>query len=84
MSFEIAGDVTAADAFMRRLTIPLVAPSLGGPETLVTRPAMTSHAGVSPDDRLAMGIAESLVRCSVGLEAPEDLIEDFRQALDAV
>jgi len=65
----------------RRLTVPLHAPSLGGPETLVTRPAATSHAGLSPEERARIGIGDGLVRVSIGLEAPEDLIEDFGRAL---
>jgi len=61
--------------------LPISAPSLGGVESLITRPAVTSHAGVPPEDRRAMGISDSLIRLSVGLEATEDLIEDFEQAL---
>jgi cystathionine beta-lyase/cystathionine gamma-synthase len=81
LSFEHRDGADAADAFMRRLTIPLVAPSLGGVETLITRPALTSHAGLPPDERRAIGIADALVRVSVGIEAAEDLVEDFEQAL---
>ena len=80
-SFELAGDVAAADALLHRLAIPLVAPSLGGPETLITRPATTSHAGLARDVRLRQGIADHLIRISVGLEATADLIEDFSAAL---
>jgi cystathionine beta-lyase/cystathionine gamma-synthase len=68
---------------MKALTIPFVAPSLGGVETLITRPATTSAAGMSPEDRAAVGITDGLVRLSVGVESPDDLIADFRQALDA-
>jgi cystathionine beta-lyase/cystathionine gamma-synthase len=81
LSFEHHGGADAADAFTRRLTIPLVAPSLGGVETLVTRPALTSHAGLPPDERRAIGIADALVRVSVGIEAAEDLVDDFERAL---
>ena len=81
LSFEHKGGVEAADAFTHRLTLPLVAPSLGGVETLVTRPALTSHAGLPPEERRAIGIADELVRVSVGIEAAEDLIADFEQAL---
>jgi cystathionine beta-lyase/cystathionine gamma-synthase len=66
---------------MSRLTLPICAPSLGGVETLITRPATTSHAGMSPEDRLRLGITDGLVRLSVGIEAPEDLIADFEHAL---
>jgi len=81
MSFEIRGGAEAAEKMFRRLTIPLHAPSLGGPETLVTRPAATSHAGLTPQERARIGIGDGLVRVSIGLEAPEDLIEDFGKAL---
>ena len=69
------------DAFLRRVRIPLHAPSLGGPETLLTRPAATSHAGLSPEERRALGISDGLVRMSVGLESADDLLEDLAQAL---
>jgi cystathionine gamma-synthase/cystathionine gamma-lyase/cystathionine beta-lyase len=81
LSFEIRGGAEAAEKMFTRLTVPLHAPSLGGPETLVTRPAATSHAGLSPQERARIGIGEGLVRVSIGLEAPEDLVEDFGKAL---
>ncbi|MEK6301881.1 MAG: aminotransferase class I/II-fold pyridoxal phosphate-dependent enzyme [Acidobacteriota bacterium] len=81
LSFEAAGGVAAADRFMQRVTIPIVAPSLGGVETLVTRPSTTSHSGVSKVDRERLGISDGLVRVSVGIEATDELIEDFDQAL---
>jgi cystathionine beta-lyase/cystathionine gamma-synthase len=81
LSFELSGGVGAAEALFERLTIPISAPSLGGPETLVTRPATTSHAGLDPATRKKLGITDGLVRVSVGLEAIEDLVEDFARAL---
>ena len=57
------------------------APSLGGPETLVTLPSKTSHVGLTPEARRAIGLADELLRVSVGLETAEDLIEDFERAL---
>jgi len=81
MSFELEGGVEAAERFMGRVRIPLIAPSLGGVETLMTRPATTSHLGMDPAERRALGISDELIRLSVGVEAVEDLIEDFRQAL---
>jgi len=83
LSFELAGGVEAAEQFIRRTTIPFVAPSLGGVETLITRPATTSHSGMSAEDRQNLGISDSLIRLSVGIEATEDIIEDFDQALKA-
>lgn len=81
MSIELKGDVEEAERFLSKLRIPLIAPSLGGVESLVTRPAKTSHAGMSPEERRRSGISEKLIRISVGIEATEDLMEDFEQAL---
>jgi len=81
LSFEIRGGVEAAERFMRKTTLPIIAPSLGGVETLMTRPATTSHAGLSVEDRRRLGITDGLIRLSVGIEATEDLIEDFSRAL---
>lgn len=81
VSFELAGGLEAAARFIANATIPISAPSLGGIETLVTRPATTSHAGMSAADRDAAGIRDGLVRLSVGLETTDDLLEDFQRAL---
>ncbi len=84
VSFELKGDAERADTFIKNTTLPISAPSLGGVETLITRPTTTSHSGVSPEDLRAMGIKETLIRLSVGLEHPDDLIQDFGRALKAV
>jgi len=81
LSFRIKGGEAAALRFLEGLSIPYVAPSLGGVETLVTRPAATSHAGMSPEDRARLGITDDLVRVSVGIEHEEDLVADFENAL---
>lgn len=81
LSFELRNGVEAAERFFEKARIPVVAPSLGGLETLLTRPATTSHAGLTPEERQAMGISDGLVRVSVGIEHTDDLIEDFDQAL---
>ena len=81
LSFELKGGVEAAEQFMQKTTLPIVAPSLGGVETLITRPVTTSHSGLSPEDLEIMGISDGLIRISIGIEATEDLIEDFDQAL---
>src|SRR5262252_736578 len=82
MSFELRGGADAAERTIARLTLPLHAPSLGGLETLVTRPAASSHVGLSPEERARIGISDGLVRVSIGIEAPEDLVEDFGRALN--
>jgi cystathionine beta-lyase/cystathionine gamma-synthase len=81
LSFELKGGVEAADAFLVRITLAISAPSLGGVESLITRPATTSHAGMTREQRQAAGISDGLIRLSVGLEAAEDLIDDFARAL---
>ena len=81
LSFELAGGEHAAKRFVERTELAISAPSLGGVETLVTIPATTSHLGMDPKERRRLGITDSLVRVSVGLEATEDLIADFRRAL---
>ncbi len=83
LSFELAGSTDGVERFLGALRLPIVAPSLGGPETLVTLPARTSHSGLDPAARRALGIADGLIRVSVGLEAVEDLVEDFDHALAA-
>ncbi len=81
LSFELKGGLDAAERFLKRVKIPIVAPSLGGVETLITQPARTSHAGMTPEERNRMGIGDNLIRISVGLESTEELIDDFIQAL---
>lgn len=81
ISFELKGDQAKTDQFIHKLKLPIVAPSLGGVESLVTLPAQTSHAGLSPQERASVGISDSLVRFSVGIESTNDLIADFDQAL---
>ena len=83
LSFELKGGIEAAERFIQNTTLPIIAPSLGGIESLITQPATTSHSGLSPEDRQKLGISDSLIRVSVGIEATEDIIEDFEQALKA-
>jgi len=81
LSFELRDGVKAADHLFRKAKIPVIAPSLGGVESLLTRPALTSHAGMEPQARAASGISDALVRMSVGIEDTRDLIADLDQAL---
>lgn len=82
MSFEIDCDDGGVNDFMRSLKLVTAAISLGGVETLVTLPAKTSHSYLSKEDRQAQGIEDSLVRMSVGIEDPQDIIDDLAQALE--
>ena len=83
LSFELKGGHAAAERFLRNVTIPIRAPSVGGVETLITIPAATSHSGMSREDRHSLGISDGLIRLSVGIEATEDLLEDFEAAFEA-
>ena len=82
LSFELAGGLAAAERFMKRARIPINAPSLGGVESLMTRPVTSSHSGMDPADRARLGISDGLIRMSVGIEAASDLVADINQALD--
>jgi cystathionine beta-lyase/cystathionine gamma-synthase len=81
LSFELAGGEAAAARFFDRLKLIIHAVSLGGPETLVTRPAKTSHRGMTPEGRRQAGVSESLIRLAVGIEDADDLIADLEQAI---
>jgi cystathionine beta-lyase/cystathionine gamma-synthase len=81
ISFELKGGLESANQFLKKVTLLIIAPSLGGVESLVTLPATTSHSGMSPEERQRIGISESLVRMSVGIEDRDDLIADLEQAL---
>jgi cystathionine beta-lyase/cystathionine gamma-synthase len=82
LAFEIDGGEEAAEDFLRKVTLPVVAPSLGGVESLVTRPVATSHRTISPEERAAMGVTDEMIRVSVGIEGTDDLVADFLSALD--
>ena len=83
-SFAIHGDGDAAQRVLNALELATDAPSLGGVETLVTRPAISSHAGQTPEERKALGIGDELIRVAVGIEAPEDLWDDFAAGLEVI
>lgn len=81
LSFEVAGDTDRAQQFMEAVELPIIAPSLGGVESLLTRPSTTSHVGMPENERISLGISDGLIRMSVGIEDAGELIEDLRQAL---
>ncbi|HYM51147.1 MAG TPA: aminotransferase class I/II-fold pyridoxal phosphate-dependent enzyme [Candidatus Limnocylindrales bacterium] len=80
-SFDLEGGKPQVDRMVRRLRLVRLMPSLGHVATTVSHPATTSHRGLSPQDRQRVGISDGLVRCSVGLEHLDDLLEDVAQAL---
>jgi cystathionine beta-lyase/cystathionine gamma-synthase len=81
LSFELAGGAEAATRFIDRLRLVVHAVSLGGMESLATRPAMSSHRGMPPEVRQRAGVSDSLIRLSVGVETLEDILADLDQAL---
>ena len=80
--FELKGGAGPAERFCSALTLPVVAASLGGVESLIVRPAAAIHSGLSAGERAEQGIAEGLMRFSPVWRQPRDLIADFSQALD--
>lgn len=80
VSFELP-TIDMTHTFLRSVRLSLLAISLGGVESILSYPTTMSHASVPLKERLAMGVTDTLVRLSVGLEDPQDLIEDFSQAL---
>jgi cystathionine gamma-lyase/cystathionine beta-lyase/cystathionine gamma-lyase/homocysteine desulfhydrase len=81
VSFDV-GSFEAARRVCNRVRLMALAESLGGVETLLCHPASMTHASVPPDRRASIGLTDSLVRISAGIEDPADLIDDLRQALD--
>ena len=81
LTFDLAGGLEAGRSFVESTRVAQLATSLGGPETLVTHPATTTHVNLTPDELAANGIEPGTIRVSVGLEHVDDLIADFAQAL---
>jgi len=83
LSFDLAGGRQAGRRFTEATRVALLAPSLGGPETLVSHPASTTHRQLDARALESAGIGEGMVRVSAGLEDADDLLEDFTHALEA-
>jgi methionine-gamma-lyase len=84
ISFDIVGGEAEAFRFLNALRLVKLAVSLGGTESLAEHPATMTHSDVDPADREHLGITERMIRLSVGVEHPEDLIADLEQALEHV
>jgi cystathionine beta-lyase/cystathionine gamma-synthase len=84
LSFEVDGTGQDACRLTEALNLFTLAPSLGGVDSLVSIPVLTSHAMISAEDRVKMGVSEQLIRISVGIENADDLIADIEQALSVV
>ncbi len=84
VTFEVAADFDGTCRFIDACRIPYIAPSLGGVETLIEMPVLMSFWDLKPEQRLELGITDSLVRLSCGIEDAEDLIADLEQALESI
>jgi cystathionine gamma-synthase len=84
VTFELDTDLDGAIRFTDACRIPYIAPSLGGVESLVEMPVLMSFWDLDPAERRAIGIGDSLVRLSCGIEDGDDLVADLQQALAAI
>lgn len=84
LSFELVGDIKTGKTFLESLQIISVAESLGVVESLIEHPASMTHASVPKEDREKIGLSDTLIRLSVGIEDADDLISDISQALELV
>jgi methionine-gamma-lyase len=84
ISFEIEGNQPEAFRFLNKLKLIKLAVSLGSTESLAQHPASMTHIGLTQELRDRIGITEGLIRISIGVENPEDLIADIRQAFTSI
>jgi cystathionine beta-lyase/cystathionine gamma-synthase len=84
VSFEVEGSGEDARRVCEAMHLFTLAPSLGGAESLVSIPVLTSHLMIASEHRAKMGVTEQMIRLSVGIENADDLISDLEQALEVV
>lgn len=84
LSFELDGEINDAKRFLQNLKLFAIAESLGGVESLIEIPALMTHSSVKRDTRIKVGVSDTLIRMSVGIENVDDLIEDIETALNAI
>jgi O-succinylhomoserine sulfhydrylase len=84
IAIEVAGGKGGAFRFQNALRLIKISNNLGDAKSLITHPGTTTHQRFTPDERAEMGVTDGLVRLSVGLEHPDDLVADLRQALEQV
>lgn len=84
LSFEMNADRNQVEKFLKNLRVFSLAESLGGVESLIELPARMTHKGVGAGERKSLGISDSLIRVSVGIENVEDLIEDIENAVSGL
>ena len=80
IAFEVKGGIDAGRTFLNNIKMCSLSANLGDTRTIITHPASTTHSKLSVEDRLAVGITDGLVRISIGLENPEDIMTDLKQA----
>jgi methionine-gamma-lyase len=83
LAFDLEGGREAVQQMMSRLEMVRFAASLGGIETTISYPEITSHRALTPEERAKLGVGPGTIRVSVGIEAAEDIVADFAQALSA-
>jgi cystathionine gamma-synthase len=81
VTFEVNGDLDQTLKFLDGLKLCMLGPSLGGPETLITHPATNTYYNISREERYKLGITDQLIRLSVGLEDPRDIIADLQAGI---
>ena len=84
VGFELAGGAAAGRAFIDRLQMVYHVANIGDARTLAIHPASTTHSQLAAEEQLATGVSPGYVRLSVGIEHPDDILADLRQALDGV
>ena len=83
LTFDILGGLEESKKFLSALKLVTLAESLGGYESLAELPYLMTHASIEEKERVALGVTNNLIRLSVGLENPQDIVEDIDQALKA-
>jgi O-succinylhomoserine sulfhydrylase len=83
IALEVAGGKAGAFRFLNALKLIKITNNLGDAKSLITHPATTTHQRLTPEQRAELGISDGLVRLSVGLEHPDDIVEDLLTALGA-
>jgi cystathionine gamma-lyase len=84
ISFELKGGIEAGRNLLNRVRLCQLAESLGAVETMITHPATMTHVEVPREERLSRGLTDGLVRLSVGIENPDDILDDLKQAMDSI
>jgi O-acetylhomoserine/O-acetylserine sulfhydrylase-like pyridoxal-dependent enzyme len=83
LTFDLVGGSEAGERLVESTSVAILASTLGGPETLVTHPASTTHVGLTEEEQAATGIGPGTIRVSCGLEDTDDVVADFEAALAA-